>query len=83
MYKNFEVLQIYADRFGSINNTNYIGEIQINNYEIDDFYAAVRNEMQCLEVPIPESWGITKDEHTSVIKVYDTRGNYRYQLKSY
>jgi hypothetical protein len=82
MNKTFEVLQVYVDRYNEIDDVDHLGEIAITE-EQEDFYDFIRDEMSNLGVSIPTSWDIVQDEYMGLISIYDTKGAYRYQLRSY
>lgn len=82
MFKEFEVLEVYADRYGDVEDTDHLGSIQLKTDE-EDIYEIIREEMLNLGLNVPHTWDIIRDEYMGLISIYDSKGRYRYQLRGF
>lgn len=80
MFKQYEVLQVYTSRYGEVEDADPIDVIQIDE-DSEEFYDLIVENMANIGIDIPHTWDIIKEEN--VISIYDSKGNYRYQLKDY
>lgn len=82
MFKEFEVLEIYSNAHGEEEDSDIIGSIQLNT-DVEDIYYPVKHELTRIGLNIPSNWSIVSNSYMESISVYDSRGRYRYQLRSF
>ena len=80
MFTEFEVYEVYTDKVGEIEDTEFATSIRIDP-ESEDLYDTVVEELNSNGVVVHHTWDIINDKEMGMIHIYDTKGKYRYQIK--